>query len=303
MQTKTIKKIIATKMDEWLDTITDVPLRKLVREELLVSGGCIVSMFLGEQVNDFDVYIKTPETAKRLADYYLKDYKELKAYMGKNKDKLIKEGTGDKKLDNAINYGTGHKNLFFNNLHPEQVKIWMDGMPGYKTANTNEEEGKYVPLFFSSNAISLSDSVQVVLRFTGDNVEIHKSFDFIHATNYFTFKEGLVTNKEALESLITKQLRYQGSLYPVTSIIRSKKFLLRGWSISAGEYFKIMYQISKLNLDNHAVLEEQLMGVDVAYFSALLEILRSPKYEGAEVTYEVIISLIDKVFNDSDIEI
>ncbi len=90
-----------------------------------------------------------------------------------------------------------------------------------------EEDMHYTPVFFSPNAISLSDKVQIVLRFHGDNVAIHKTFDFIHATNYFTFKDGLVTNKEALESILTKQLKYQGSLYPVTSIIRIKKFLKR----------------------------------------------------------------------------
>lgn len=156
-------------------------------------------------------------------------------------------------------------------------------------------------MYFSPNAISLSNDLQIVVRFNGDNEKIHKTFDFVHATNYYTFKNGLVTNKSALESLITKQLRYQGSMYPLTSIIRMKKFILRGWNISAGEILKIMFQISELDLKDMNVLEEQLIGVDVAYFSSLVQILRGVDSEKLSSSY--INKIIDKVFNSIDNEI
>jgi hypothetical protein len=96
----------------------------------------------------------------------------------------------------------------------------------------------------------------------------------VHATNYFTFEEGLVTNVAALESILTKSLRYQGSLYPLTSVIRMKKFIQRGWTVNAGEILKMLFQVSELDLKNIEVLEEQLIGVDVAYFSLLITVLR-----------------------------
>jgi hypothetical protein len=37
---------------------------------------------------------------------------------------------------------------------------------------------------------------------------------------------------------------------------------------------KMMLQVSDLDLKNPDVLEEQLIGVDVAYFSTLIEVLR-----------------------------
>jgi hypothetical protein len=55
-----------------------------------------------------------------------------------------------------------------------------------------------------------TEDLQIVLRFSGNVTQIHKTFDFVHATNYFTFEEGLVTNV-AVESILTKSLRYQGS--------------------------------------------------------------------------------------------
>ena len=58
MQTKTIRKNIQNKMNEWLSTIIDEKLRTSVKNSLLVSGGCIASMFLNEEVNDYDIYIE-----------------------------------------------------------------------------------------------------------------------------------------------------------------------------------------------------------------------------------------------------
>src|SRR4030065_424006 len=165
----------------------------------------------------------------------------------------------------------------------------------------NKEDANYIPTFFSSNAISLSNNIQIVTRFHGNNEEIHKTFDFIHATNYFTFKDGLVTNKEALESIICKQLKYQGSLYPLTSIIRMKKFIKRGWNINAGEILKTMFQISELDLKDPSVLEDQLIGIDVAYFAQLIEILRTISPE--KITSSYINEIIDRVFNTADEDI
>ena len=45
MQVKTIEKNIQKKMNEWLLTITDEELRRKVKNNLLVSGGSIVSLF------------------------------------------------------------------------------------------------------------------------------------------------------------------------------------------------------------------------------------------------------------------
>ena len=52
MQTKTIAKTIKKKLIEWLKTIDDEELRQDVQNNIIVSGGCITSMFMGEPVND-----------------------------------------------------------------------------------------------------------------------------------------------------------------------------------------------------------------------------------------------------------
>lgn len=292
MQVKTIRKNIENKMEDWLSSITDEKLRQKVKNNLLVSGGSITSMFLNEEVNDYDIYIKDMDILVSLVKYYINPLYTNKITIldGREKERALK-------IYNGI--GTFHYAL--ENLKKEQVKLFFtekDGGLRIDENHDNKDTVNYLPTFFSPNAISLSKNIQIVTRFHGDNEQIHKTFDFIHATNYFTFKEGLVTNKEALGSILTKQLKYQGSLYPLTSIIRMKKFIKRGWKINAGEILKILFQISELDLSDIKILEEQLIGIDVAYFSKLIDILRNNNIE--KVTSHYLDTLIDKVFNEEE---
>lgn len=287
MQIKTISKIISSKMEEWLETITDEKLRKKVRKNLLVSGWCITSMLLKEDINDFDVYIEEMKVLKDLVEYYTKPF-ELEVLDGR--DYICNEIKDDDNEDSS------QRAVTIRNLKYNQIKIYVGG--GKRVNKEMEEKDlNYTPLFFSPNAISLSNQLQIVCRFHGDAEQIHKTFDFIHATNYFTFEEWLVTNKEALESILTKQLRYQGSLYPITSVIRMKKFIKRNWNISAGEILKIAFQISELDMKDPDILEEQLIGVDVAYFAILIDILR---WNDKGITSHFLNTLIDRVFNEDE---
>jgi hypothetical protein len=55
----------------------------------------------------------------------------------------------------------------------------------------------------------------------------------------------------------------------------------------------MLFQVSELDLKNIEVLEEQLIGVDVAYFSLLITVL-----EILKATAHHLSELIDKVFNE-----
>jgi len=289
MQVKTIKKIISRKLEDWLMTIEDINLRKDVKANILVSGGCITSLFQNLPVNDYDVYIQDMDVLLRLAKYYCPN----DVLDGRKREEYLSEidsayGIDDNLSEIAVRYKT---------LKPDQIKLNINSV-GVKMVV--EEGRKYQVSFLSQNAISLTDDLQIVLRFNGTSQQIHKTFDFIHATNYFTFADGLVTNIEALQCIITKNLKYQGSLYPLTSIIRMKKFILRGWSINAGEILKIMFQISELDLKNVEVLEEQLIGVDIAYFAKLIEVIRTVNPD--KITSAYLSEIIDRVFNEYEEE-
>ena len=145
----------------------------------------------------------------------------------------------------------------------------------------------------------MADKIQLVVRFYGSPDVIHENYDFVHCTNYFDFGTGeLVLKPEALECLINKELKYQGSKYPLCSVIRTRKFIKRGFHINAGQYLKMCFQISQLDLTNVDVLEDQLVGVDSAYFMTLIDALRSQQEKDPtfKVEESYVTSIIDRIF-------
>lgn len=303
MQIKTIEKIVKEKMLEWTSTIEDLQLQKDVLKNLLVSGGSICSMLLNEQVNDYDVYLQDINVLKRLMEYYIKPFsKEVTILDGREKEKLVSEFNNKYNIEDSTDIDLEYKNRYactLRQLKEDQLRFDFPSVGFRPEYGEPIENLKYKPIYFSPNAISLSNQVQVVVRFHGTPEQIHSTFDFIHATNYYTWDEGLVRNLRAMESIITKQLYYQGSFYPLTSIIRAKKFIKRGFNISAGEYLKIMFQISKLNLEDPDILYEQLVGVDIAYFEGILTVLQNKKKEDENFVPDskYINTLIDRMFN------
>lgn len=158
------------------------------------------------------------------------------------------------------------------------------------------KRGKYRVLFVTSNAITLSDSMQLIIRFQGDVEEIHSNYDYTHCTSSWTsWDRKLNLRPDALECILSRELRYQGSKYPIASLIRLRKFITRGWTINAGQFVKMAYQVSKLDLSNAAVLEDQLVGVDSAYFTQVIaQLSKQPDPTHIDGTY--LLTLIDKIF-------
>lgn len=299
MQTKTIKKLLNKKIEEWIGSIEDTSIKKLAIQNTIVTGGSIASMLLGEEINDFDIYFKTKEAVKAISEYYVKKTK--------CEDLRILDGAVDS-LENEYGHSNVEKSqvsIALESLDKDRIKIFIPNKGFWQNKNIEEkkegEKRKFEVAFISPNAITLTDKIQLVIRFHGTPEEIHKNYDFIHATNYYDYSENkLITKKDALESLLSKQLKYSGSLYPITSVIRSRKFIKRGWNISAGEYFKMCHQVSSLDLNDPSVLEEQLIGVDVAYFKELITVLRKKmeKHPEFKPTAPWLFTIIDKIFNE-----
>jgi len=113
--------------------------------------------------------------------------------------------------------------------------------------------------------------------------------------NYWTSWDGeLKLRPESLESLLSKELRYVGSKYPLCSIIRTRKFIQRQWTINAGQYLKMAMQLGDLDLNDVTVLEEQLTGVDAAYFNEIIRAIRDKDESRVDRAY--LMELIDRIF-------
>lgn len=333
MNSKNIKKHLNAKLKDWLESIDDEEVKKVIKANTIVTGGAMVSLLTSEKVHDYDVYFKTKSACVVVANYYI--------------DKWNKEHPDDKQASLVVEEDkTETKKAIKNNSLPfseensEEVTITIPGRvkvfiqsegvagetkekteegrnmpiseqpfpPVDKTdeevaleedAADNTDKPKYRPVFLSSNAITLSDKIQVVTRFYGEVEEIHKNYDFAHCTCSWTSWDNEVQlPTKALECIINKELYYVGSKYPLCSIIRTRKYLERGYHINAGQYVKMAFQLNELNLYDIKTLEDQLTGVDSGYFAMMIDALQHKADETGEakVDKSYVFELINRMF-------
>lgn len=327
MKLNTIKAVLHSKITDWISTIDDTEVAEAARKDTLVSGGAISSMLGGEKVNDYDVYFKTYETTLKIAEYYARKFNEIK---GQLKTTAASSCNPEVKTENRTNVKNEvERRILF---YMKSAGIASDSQEEYKyfesesetstdafvsslfedevdpivteeTIVTAEElvteirdkKTKYKPIFFSENAVTLSNKVQLVVRFYGKPEEIHTNYDYAHSMCCYEYNTGnLNIHEDALSSILSKSLIYNGSLYPVASVFRIRKFLKRGWRISAGQILKILVQISQIDLTDKTVLREQLIGVDQAYMSQLMRALESSDQLRIDTTY--LAKVIDEIF-------
>lgn len=298
MKRKTIVKIIREKIEYWLKSITDESLRDAIREDYCLTGGAIASMLLGEPPNDYDIYFQSMDVATRVTNYYVDKFKKEQSDKGivtYNNVVVQSDADAGRVYIRVASAGMledgqdGSSYQFFEMQPPQNLEAYLEKMEQKKSAP------QFGVAFMTGNAITLYDGIQIIIRFVGAPSEIHKNFDFVHCLQYYTEKEGLVLNVDSMAALMAKELRYVGSLYPVCSIFRIKKYLARGFSITAGEMTKIAFDISRLDMTDIGVLREQLTGIDSAYFHEVLSILSENSDKDIDRTY--LMSIIDRVFD------
>jgi hypothetical protein len=315
MKAKTIKSVIEKKLNAWYESIEDESVRIAVQKNTIVTGGCIVSMLLCEPVNDFDLYFRNKATAQKVAEYYVKRFRikkrngiECAIYVDASAHDRIKiviksagiaseEGT-DKPYEYFEGRSEGEAEEYVSSVIQDPADIeetYEETREAVKQTDELDDGPKFRPVFLSTNAITLSSKIQIVLRFFGEPTDIHSNYDFIHCTNYYTsWDKELMLRKEALEAILTKELLYVGSKYPLCSIFRMRKFIKRGWSINAGQILKIVMQLNELDLKNIVVLQDQLTGVDCAYFLEVIGKLKEMDPEKVNSAY--LIEILDRMF-------
>lgn len=313
MKAKTVKAIIAKKMNDWFISIEDASVRELAQKNTIVTGGCIASMLLNEKVNDFDVYFRNRETALAVAEYYIARF-TVKNKQGipcpiyvdpahEDRVKIVIKSSGIASEEGAnapYEYfemqPEGRAGQYVTELMSDSGEIEDAYDDLNEKAQEIEDDGlKYRPVFMSTNAITLSHRVQIVTRFFGKPDEIHENYDFVHCTNYWSSWDGkLSLNQAALEALLSRELRYVGSKYPLCSIMRMRKFIKRGWTINAGQILKAAMQLNAMDLTDPLVLEDQLTGVDSAYFCEI--IARVKENDPEKINSAYLIEIVDRMF-------
>jgi len=332
MLEKTIKQVLTKKINQWTDSITDESVVAAIKKDLIITGGCFTSMIQNEIPKDFDCYFRTKETVLKVAKYYVSLWNASKGAtenkIGYSSKVFVLDGANP--APELLSYynitGIGEsKSRMISNTPPERVKIIFpsDGIVGDpEAARASEELGSavenisevdgvaadeaieaekrsYFPVFLSTNAITLSDGIQIVVRFYGEPDTIHETYDFVHTKAYYDISDkNVVIPREVYEAVVNKTLVYTGSKYPVCSVFRVRKFIERGWRINAGQLLKMCLQISQLDLMDIDILEDQLVGVDSLYFMNLIDQFRKQKENNPnfELTTGYVMSIVDKIF-------
>ena len=275
----------------------------IMDSDVVVSGGCIASMLLGEPVKDYDIYFKSYSSALFMAQTFASIF-------------LVQEG-----LPAGRAQVQEYKHVNIRGEEEPRIRIFIksvgtlearDPQEDAEPSISSENAQLYRPVFLSQNAVTLSGGVQLVFRFWGEPSKIHSTYDYAHAMCYYTKEEGLVTPLQALESILTRKLIYCGSLYPLCSLFRLRKFMKRGWSVSAGELLKLASNITLVNLEDLETLADQLQGVDTSYMVALIRELKTgvndyksknPSHtekEYREWAITMISDLVDRVWNGEE---
>lgn len=295
MNRKNIRSVLSKKFNEFTSSIDNEAVKGLVEKNSIITGGSIVSMLLGEEVNDYDIYFTDQNTCLQVAKYYADKFNKVHPYTdakviedeGRIKIYIQSDGVaGDDETEPDMK-GYEETDNMQTNITPESD---LENIP---------EKPKFRPVYLSSNAITLSGKIQLVIRFYGEADKIHENYDFVHCTNYWTSKDKkLVLRQEALEAILNKELKYVGSKYPLCSIIRTRKFINRGWTINAGQYLKMCMNLQDFNLKDIDVLQDQLVGVDSGYFAALIAAMQEHKNKNPsfEINNNYVAQIVDKIF-------
>ncbi|MDF2908393.1 MAG: hypothetical protein K0R34_3714, partial [Herbinix sp.] len=269
----------------------DKTVKKVIRENTIISGGALVSLLTGAEVHDYDVYFKTKEAVLTVAQYYVEKFNSVHSV-----NASIKESPDGRIVVFIQSQGVAGEEEENDLPFPEEVDTTEE-------ADQREVENvvkpKYRPVYLTSNAITLSDKIQIVIRFWGDVDEVHKNYDFAHCTcSWSSWDNNLLLPQKALECIINKELYYIGSKYPLCSIIRTRKFINRGYTINAGQYLKMCLQLNDLDLHNIETLKDQLVGVDSTYFDMAIKAMEQKMQDSPEwkVDNSYLFEVINKIF-------
>jgi hypothetical protein len=248
-----------------------------------IAGGAITSMMLGEKVNDFDFYFDSLDVVKRIISYFV-------TAAG------LEEG---RRGEQAVGKVVMHIGDFTNINQEVEQRVVFEHSDGIHLPNSN---AKFHPRFFTDNAITLTNKTQMIVRFYGTPDQVFRNYDFIHCTAHWSLEGGLHIPKLALQSMLTKELYYQGSLYPLCSVLRTRKFIRRGWKISAGQMMKMLFQMRLIDFRDRATLRDQIMGVDMLYMNVFLRRLDSSVDGDGRPDLSLISQYLDEAFGEDDFE-
>lgn len=114
----------------------------------------------------------------------------------------------------------------------------------YNNVDTSEQE-KFKVKLITENAINLSDKIQLIIKFTGHPTIVIEKFDWQHIKSYFIYPDIITFTNDVYKLIVEKELIYTGSDYPLSSMMRLKKYIKKGWNVSNTTILHIALEIAE----------------------------------------------------------
>jgi uncharacterized protein YggL (DUF469 family) len=214
---------------------------------------------------------------KYLLTHDLTFVKELQGVLKTNK--MIVAGGAITSIFSGV--GIRDYDLYFtDNSKREEVEKWFDEHMT-KQAETNNALSYY---WFNpdkknereqGSPDNLNFQLITIPSTEGGTKNIFERFDYTICMGAYRFEdETFVLHDDFLQHLAQRKLVFNPkTLYPINSLIRSKKYMNRGFNMSNVETLKIALTIHALDLSTKSNLKEQLEGIDTLFLKELSDYL------------------------------
>jgi len=157
-----------------------------------------------------------------------------------------------------------------------------------KFKNEFEFLHKALPIFETDAAMSYSvegERIQLIKKIYGVAESIISCFDFSIVQCCYDFdSDAFIMSSIFLYDNAQKKLRYNINIpypvFPVASLVRSIKYIRKGYSFSGVEALKLSLVINNLEIKNYKDLKEQLDGIDTLLLKDVTDaLLEDPNKE------------------------
>lgn len=130
--------------------------------------------------------------------------------------------------------------------------------------------------------------------------KLFNMFDFTCCCAIYDIdKDVFILHKDFLVDNLSKVLKFNSKTrYPLSSLMRVRKYLSYGFTISAIELLKIAMAIRKLDLTDPKVLKDQLTGIDVAILRPVLDDLKD---RNSKIDLEDFVDKLETIIDMADI--
>lgn len=114
----------------------------------------------------------------------------------------------------------------------------------FGSSHTNNKDEKFHVNLITDNSVNLSDKIQLIIKFVGDPIFVTEKFDWQHIKSWYDCKEEkLHLTPDVYQLVVEKELIYTGSEYPLSSLLRLRKYIKKGWSVSNATILHIALEV------------------------------------------------------------